>query len=138
MNKKKDGFILLYSVVLIAVVSILIGTIVSLAAGTSVNNDRLADRLERRAAIDQIGEYFIAEPTADLTAATDGSAAAEINALAEKYGFTAETAQDGDIYTLTLKQNDSVLLIVKVTVQGENKTYEWSYKAADAGEQGTA
>lgn len=137
MNKKKDGFILLYSVVLIAVVSILIGTIVSLAAGTSINNDRLADRFERRAAIDQIGEYFIAEPTADLTA--DGSsAAAEINALAEKYGFTAETAQDGDIYTLTLKQNDAVLLIVKVTVQGENKTYEWSYKAADAGEQGAA
>ncbi len=137
MNKKKDGFILLYSVVLIAVVSILIGTIVSLAAGTSVNNDRLADRFERRAAIDQIGEYFIAEPTADLTA-EGGSATAEINALAEKYGFTAETAQDGDIYTLTLKQNDSVLLIVRVTVQGENKTYEWSYKAADAGEQGTA
>ena len=137
MNKKKDGFILLYSVVLIAVVSILIGTIVSLAAGTSVNNDRLAERFERRAAIDQIGEYFIAEPTANLT--TDGgSAAAEINTLAEKYGFTAETAQDGDIYTLTLKQNDSVLLIVKVTVQGENKTYEWSYKAADAGEQGAA
>lgn len=137
MNKKKDGFILLYSVVLIAVVSILIGTIVSLAAGTSVNNDRLAERFERRAAIDQIGEYFIAEPTADLTA-EGGSATAEINALAEKYGFTAETAQDGDIYTLTLKQNDSVLLIVRVTVQGENKTYEWSYKAADAGEQGTA
>lgn len=137
MNKKKGGFILLYSVVLIAVVSILIGTIVSLAAGTSVNNDRLAERFERRAAIDQIGEYFIAEPTADLTTA-GGSAAAEINDLAEKYGFTAETAQDGDIYTLTLKQNDSVLLIVKVTVQGENKTYEWSYKAADAGEQGAA
>lgn len=137
MNKKKDGFILLYSVVLIAVVSILIGTIVSLAAGTSVNNDRLAERFERRAAIDQIGEYFIAEPTADLTADGD-SPAAEINDLAEKYGFTAETAQDGDIYTLTLKQNDSVLLIVKVTVQGENKTYEWSYKAADAGEQGAA
>ena len=73
-----------------------------------------------------------------MIAATDGSAAAEINALAEKYGFTAETAQDGDIYTLTLKQNDFVLLIVKVTVQGENKTYEWSYKAADAGEQGAA
>lgn len=137
MNKK-DGFILLYSVVLISVVSILIGTIVSLAANTSVNNNGLAGQFEKRAAIDQIGEYFIVSPTADLIAATDGSAAAEINALAEKYGFTAETAQDGDIYTLTLKQNDFVLLIVKVTVQGENKTYEWSYKAADAGEQGAA
>lgn len=134
MNKKKDGFILLYSVVLIAVVSILIGTIVSLAAGTSVNNDRLAERFERRAAIDQIGEYFIAEPTADLTAATDGSAAAEINDLAEKYGFIAETAQDGDIYTLTLKENEVVILYVKVTVSGGTKTYEWSYKAPETGE----
>lgn len=137
MNKK-DGFILLYSVVLISVVSILIGTIVSLAANTSVNNNGLAGQFEKRVAIDQIGEYFIVSPTADLTAAADGSYAAEINALAEKHGYTAESAQDGDIYTLTLKQNDSVLLIVKVTVQGENKTYEWSYKAADAGEQGAA
>lgn len=137
MNKK-DGFILLYSVVLISVVSILIGTIVSLAANTSVNNNGLAGQFEKRAAIDQIGEYFIVSPTADLTAAADGSYAAEINALAEKYGYTAETAQDGDIYTLTLKENEVVILYVKVTVSGENKTYEWSYKAADAGEQGAA
>ena len=133
MNKK-DGFILLYSVVLISVVSILIGTIVSLAANTSVNNNGLAGQFEKRAAIDQIGEYFIVSPTADLTAAADGSYAAEINALAERYGYTAESAHDGDIYTLTLKQNDSVLLIVQVTVQGENKTYEWSYKAPETGE----
>ena len=137
MNKK-DGFILLYSVVLISVVSILIGTIVSLAANTSVNNNGLAGQFEKRAAIDQIGEYFIVSPTADLTAAADGSYAAEINALAEKHGYTAESAHDGDIYTLTLKENEVVILYFKVTVSGGAKTYEWSYKAADAGEQGAA
>lgn len=137
MNKK-DGFILLYSVVLISVVSILIGTIVSLAANTSVNNNGLAGQFEKRAAIDQIGEYFIVSPTADLTAATDGSYAAEINALAEKYGYTAESAHDGDIYTLTLKENEVVILYVKVTVSGGTKTYEWSYKAPETGEEGSA
>lgn len=133
MNNKKDGFILLYSVILIAVISILIGTIVSLVAGTSANNDRLLEEFERRTAIDQIGEYFIASPTADLTA-EGNPAAAEINVIAEKYGFTAESAQNEDVYTLTLKQNETVILYIKVTVRGENKTYEWSYKAADVGE----
>ena len=133
MNNKKDGFILLYSVILIAVISILIGTIVSLAAGTAANKDRLAGQVEKRTAVDQIGEYFIASPIADIDNAEDGSAA-EIKALAEKYGFTAETAQNGDTYTLTLKNGNAVILYLKVTVQGENKTYEWSYNAPDAGE----
>ncbi len=133
MNNKKDGFILLYSVILIAVISILIGTIVSLAAGTSANNDRLVGQFEKRTAVDQIGEYFIASPIADIDNAETGSAA-EIKALAEKYGFTAETAQNGDTYTLTLKNGNAVILYLKVTVQGENKTYEWSYNAPDAGE----
>ena len=138
MNNKKDGFILLYSVILIAVISILIGTIVSLAAGTSGNNDRLVSRFEKRTAIDQIGEYFIAEPTADLTAAEEGLFAAEINTIAEKFGFTAETAQDGDNYTLVLKENEIVVLYVKVTVQGENKTYEWRYETSETVGQGAA
>lgn len=138
MNNKKDGFILLYSVILIAVISILIGTIVSLAAGTSGNNDRLVSRFEKRTAIDQIGEYFIAEPTADLTAAEESLFAAEINTIAEKFGFTAETAQDGDNYTLVLKENEIVVLYVKVTVQGENKTYEWRYENSETVGQGAA
>ena len=37
-----------------------------------------------------------------------------------------------------LKENEVVILYVKVTVSGGAKTYEWSYKAADAGEQGAA
>lgn len=137
MNNKKDGFILLYSVILIAVISILIGTIVSLAAGTSGNNDRLVSRFEKRTAIDQIGEYFIASPIADIDNAETGSGA-EIKALAEKYGFTAETEKNGDNYTLVLKENEIVVLYVKVTVQGENKTYEWRYGASETVGQGAA
>lgn len=124
MNNKKDGFILLYSVAIIAVIAVLITSIVTMAAGTNKNNNLLDKQFERRTAIDQIGEYFIAD-SAGYTA--------KIQELAKKYGLTADILQnaESDSATLTLKDGSVVVLAVTVTGSGDSKTFEWRYNAEE-------
>lgn len=124
MNNKKDGFILLYSVAIIAVIAVLITSIVTMAAGTNKNNNLLDKQFERRTAIDQIGEYFIADST---------GYAAKIRELAKKCGLTADILQNAESSsaTLTLKDGSAVVLVVTVTGSGGGKTFEWRYNAEE-------
>lgn len=120
MNNNKDGFILLYSVAIIAVIAVLITSIVTMSAGTNKNNYRLAEQFERRTAIDQIGEYFIADSAEN---------ADKIQQCADNHGFTADIQTETTVATLTLRDGADVVLVVTVTGGGESKTVEWRYKA---------
>lgn len=129
MNNKKDGFILLYSVAIIAVAAVLIASIVTAAAGSGKTSNLLVAQFEKRTAIDRIGEYFVSEPSLDPNAETPTEKAANVKRIAEKYNFVAEISQNAENGTSTLTLTENSTVVLTVTVGADGKAIEWRYKA---------